>query len=228
MLYNILLIDDNTQMLDIARMEWKKYGGCLTNVLTAQEGLWELKSKEYQLVIIMVDFAKDSLLPTIKKIRDTADLPIIVMTSDYDRIEKISTLRCGADEYFSVPETMEEIVLSGYAHIRRYCAFDCCRHQKKEVTYNGIHLDLRERKVIVDDMEIYLTRGEFNCLSTLMSQPGKLFSYELLYYGCFGDEVRAEDIVSSVRSIIKRIRHKIGSDHAKHIRAVHGVGYKIE
>jgi len=228
MLYNIILIDDNPEMLDHAREEWKKYGGCLTNVHSAKEAIEELKKKEYHLIKIVADYVRESLLPSINKIRDATDMPIVVMTSHYDSALKVAALRCGADEYLAVPETSEEILMTGFAHIRRYCSFDCGRHDKKVITYQGIRLDLRERKVTVGGRDVYLSRGEFECLRMLMSNPGSLFTYELLYYGSYGEEARAEDILSSVRSFIKRIRKKIGADYDLHIQAVHGVGYKLE
>jgi len=62
----------------------------------------------------------------------------------------------------------------------------------------------------------------------LVSQPGRVLSYEILYYGSFGEEAPADYVHNSIHSFIWRIRKKIGSDYAKYIHPVYGMGYKLD
>jgi DNA-binding response OmpR family regulator len=228
MLYNIISIYDNPVTLDLLRTEWDKYCGCMTNFHTAQEAVDTLKDKNYHIIKIWADYVKEQLLPTVKQIRDITDIPLIVIANQYNGVDMVATLRNGADGYISTPETMEEFVVLGFAHIRRYCAFNCERHDKEALSYRGIQLDLRFRTVTVGGKDVQLTRSEFDCLRTLMSHPGNTFAYEYLYDSSFGIKAKNGFIENSIHSIIKRIRQKIGPEYAKHIISDYGRGYRVE
>lgn len=229
MFYNILLIDDNPKIFHRLEAEWKKYGGCLTNVSSASEGVRKLPDKEYHIIAIMADYVKDMLLPAIKVIRETSGLPILVLTSRYDGTEKMAALRCGADEYLLIRGKLEESIMSGVALSRRYAGYPSnCNPVSHTLSCRSIHMDLDKRTVSVDGRAVELSRGEFNCLELLLSHPGKPFTHEIIYYYSYGEEGPSESILHSVRNIINRIRWKFGEDYAGYVKTVRGIGYSIE
>jgi DNA-binding response OmpR family regulator len=228
MLFNIFFLDDDPEIYEQMKTEWEKHGGQLTCIHSVQDAISKLQHKEYHLIEIVADHISESLLPAIKEIREASDLPIVIMTSHFSSVEKVASLRIGADEYLSIPETLEETVMTGYAHIRRYCGLVFAGNSKKTISYDGIIIEPDKRKVMIDGNEVRFTRGEFSCLTMLVSQPGRVFSYETLYYGSFGEDAPVELIHNSIHSFIYRIRKKIGSDYAKYIQQVYGIGYKLD
>jgi DNA-binding response OmpR family regulator len=122
----------------------------------------------------------------------------------------------------------DEIVIREYEVIRRNSDFESGRSDKHIFSFHEISLDPLGNRVSICGKDIHLTRGEFQCIKMLLSSPGRTFEYETLYYGAFGEEAPSVYFVSSVRSLIKRIRHKMGPAHSKYIASVHGVGYKVD
>ncbi len=228
MLHNIVCIYDNVAWLDRLSAEWSKYGGCLTYTPTSREAVNVLGSKEYHLIILSSDYIKEQLLPSIKMIREVTIMPILVVADDYNVVDMCASIRSGADGYALTTSTMEELVVLGFSHIRRYSYFDCERFNKDTVAYCGIHLDIHLRVVKIGDIDATLTRGEFECLRMLISQPGRTFNYDQLYYGSFGEKATTGYIESSIHSLIKRLRRKIGPEHSTYIVSVHGIGYKMD
>lgn len=228
MLYNILLIDSNPIVFDLVQGEWKKYGGCLTNVQTTQEATAELRVKEHHLITIVKDYVGDLLLSTVKTMHDAYELPILVLTSHYDGVEKVAALRNGADEYLLIPETFEEGIMTGIALIRRYRNTRSRNQNESKLSFQEISLDRQKKQVTVAGKPIELTRGEYACLELLLSQPARVFTYEMIYFHTYGDEAPAENVTGAVRNLINRIRKKLGSDYLKYIRTFQGVGYKLD
>jgi two-component system KDP operon response regulator KdpE len=219
MLYNIFFFDDDPLLHNQMSIEWEKHGGQLTSIQTVQDALTKLRHKEYHLIEIVVDHMKESLLPAIKTIRDASDLPIVIMTSHFSSIEKVASIRVGADEYLAIPATLEEAVMTGFAHIRRYCSCGYEGNKIKPICYDGICIDQELRIVKIDDREVHFSKGEYKCLELLMSRPGRIVDYEQLYYCSFGEEATAENVAHSIRSYIGRIRRKVGTVYAKYIQS---------
>ena len=222
-----MCISSDPDRLKLLKAEWEKYGGCLQNVNTAQEVIDTLQTKRYHLIAISADYMNGHLQPTVKAVRDATDMPILVMTSDYNSVEMVASLRNGADEYAAFPNTVEESIMIGYALIRRYCDFEGNRIDAKKIGFHGIQLDLQSRKAFIEDRAVQLTRGEFKCLSMLISHPGQTLEYDMLYYGSYGETAQSEYILTSLRSLIRRIRQKVGPEHSKYIKSVRGTGYRV-
>ncbi len=227
MLHNIVCIYDNVTWLDRLSSEWSKYGGCLTYTRTSHEAIKATEEKEHQLIILSSDYVKEQLLPSIKMIRDVTVMPILIVADTHNSSDMYASIRSGADGYALTSAPMEELVVLGFSHIRRYSFFEGERHDKDALVFHEIHLDLRQRIVTVDGNASHLTRGEFECLRMLMSQQDRIFTHEQLYYGSYGEQAQAELIIASVRSLIRRIRQKIGPKNAKCIQSVNSLEYNL-
>lgn len=228
MLFQILFIDDNKEMLMLAEADWKKYGGCIKNVRTLQEAIDEMLNRKYHLIAISSEHVKEYLLPTIKSLREITSVPILILVPDYHGAEKIAAILYGADEYLPMPDITEEGVMSGMSLIRRNESTGCVKGSMHSLAFKDIEMDLGKRKVYVGGNAVELSRGEFNCLELLMAQPGKAIRFEALYFYSFGEKAEAVDTIQSVRSLVKRIRGKLGDDCGRYLQAVRGVGYTID
>ena len=233
MLYCILCICENTKRFKTLKAEWEKYNGYLFIARDASEAVGLLKNTRYHLIAISADYLEEDLLSTLKAISNVSDLPIVVFSHKYNRVDMVASLRNGAHEYFPFPRSVEEIsMMMEYALFRHYGGFEeverIVGESDSEIEFKGIHLDLLGKNVSAGGRDIHLTRGEFHCLRMLMSHPGRTFEHESLYYGSFGEEAPAVFFVNSIRSVIRRIRQKVGPDYSKYIVSVHGSGYKVD
>ena len=227
MLHHILVLDNDGSWLRLAADAWYKYGGSLKAVSSPQQATDRLRKSGCDLVVITADSVKEQLLPTIGQIRSISAVPIMILTSHYIGIEKIATIHAGADEYLPFPQTVEEGVISGVALIRRSGSAAFWLDRKRVFTCGDLKLDTEKRILYVAGRPLKLTRGEFYCLELLMNQPGKVFDMDTIYHCAFRDAPIADDIVNSVRALIKHTRNKIHPDQTKYIKTARGMGYCI-
>lgn len=228
MAFRILLIDNNPEMFRATSREWKRYGAFLTNVYTVYEAISELDKTEYHFITIVEDYVRDSLIPIIAAIRQKHDHYILILTSNYDGRVKIAAVNMGADEYLPIPETLEEGIASGLAILRRSLGLNLRISAPSAITANGMTIDPEAKKVYIDGQPIPLTRSEYNCLRQLMSYPDKTHTFDSLYHYSFGIELIADDIQGAIRTLIMKIRRKIGSPYSEYIKVERGSGYRLE
>ena len=106
-------------------------------------------------------------------------MPILVLSSNYNASEKLEAIQSGADEYLAYPLTIEEIVASGRALIRRYTVLNHKAEQSVTIiTYYEIFMCVEYRKLFLKSREIALTRKEFDLLHLLLSNIGRVYTYE--------------------------------------------------
>jgi len=160
-----------------------------------------------------------------KEIRSQWDLPIIMLTAKGEELDKVLGLELGADDYITKPFSPRELAARVKAVLRRIRGEAKNPHLLK---FPGIVLDSARHSVLVNDQFVELTPKEFEVLWLLASNPGKVYSRELLLdkiwgYDYFGD-TRAVD------SQIKRLRKKLEAVPGSllYIQTVWGIGYKFE
>jgi len=165
-------------------------------------------------------------LPTMRKITDT---PIYIITSAYNTEKKAKALRLGADGYDPFDDNLEENVYGALALLEaRSRAAVKIDKPVEIITYGNIFILPTNREVFVGDSEVKLTKTEFDVLYYLMSNRGRVLSFEQIYSRVWG-EGHDEAVNESVRTVIKRIRHKIDGQETEHsfIENVRGVGYRL-
>lgn len=222
----ILIADDNAQIASILE-EYVKMEGY--DSVTAVDGKDALeKFREYSPEVILLDV----MMPIVngfevcRRIRESSNVPIIMITARGEDFERIMGLDIGADDYIVKPFSPSEVMARIRAIMRRI-------EWSEEKTYQILSLDnltvnLENYTVFIEDKNIFLTKKEIEILWTLASNKNKVFSRENLLntvwgYEYFGDE-------RTVDSHIKRLRAKL--DEFSHpmwdIKTIWGVGYKFE
>jgi DNA-binding response OmpR family regulator len=152
------------------------------------EALKLLTKIDFLLVVISTENIE--YLPHLKIMRDMKPIPILVVSSKYNASEKLEAIQLGADEYLSYPSTVEEIVASGRALIRRYTVLN---HQAEKpltvITYHEIFMCIEYRKFFLKGKEIKFTRKEFDLLYLLISSIGRVYSYDQIYLHVWGGDI---------------------------------------
>lgn len=224
----VLVVDDDPRILRFVRTELEAAG---FHVLTAQDGVAALKVLEAESPDLIV---LDILMPvmdgfeTLERLRRTSTLPVIILTARASDTDKVRGLDLGADDYLTKPFSAEELIARIRSMLRRIESTDGLRSQPFFSTRTGLTLDFARRKVMLYERQVNLSRTEWQLLSQLAANAGKVMTPEELLTKIWGHEYRND--IQYLRVWISRLRHKIETDPSRPrcLRTVPGIGYVID
>ena len=227
-MYNILVCDDDKDIVNAIEIYLvnEHY-----NVLKAYDGEQAVKildEQEIHLVILDIMMPKlDGMITTVK-IRETSNIPIILLSAKSEDTDKIAGLNFGADDYVTKPFNFMELLARVKSQLRRYTQLGSMEPPTVSVKTGGLELDDCLKEVTVDGETVKLTPTEYKIVRLLMENLGQVFSIEEIY-----DKVWNEpsfSVENTVAVHIRRIREKIEIDpkEPKYLKVVWGIGYKIE
>ena len=167
-----------------------------------------------------------------RKIRETNNIPIIMLSARSADLDKILGLGTGADDYVTKPFNPLELTARVKSQLRRYTQLKpqsgAGNQVKNEISIKGLTINKDNHKVTVYGEEIKLTPIEFDILYLLASNPGRVFSTDEIFEKVWNEKVYEAN--NTVMVHIRRLRGKMKEDtrQNKIITTVWGVGYKIE
>lgn len=227
----ILVVDDDKEIVGAIkkRLEMEDY-----EILTAYNGLEAmdvLMEEEVQLLIIDVMMPKMDGLSATMKIRESKNIPIIILSAKTEESDKILGLSMGADDYISKPFRPDELVARVKSQLRRYMQFggmNTLKNNKEQIVNGGLILDKKGKRMLVDGEPVKLTATEYKIVDLLMSNLGRVFSADEIYERVWNEEAYATE--NTVMVHVRRIREKIEIDtkNPRYLKVVWGIGYKIE
>lgn len=161
-----------------------------------------------------------------KNVRMTSVIPILILSAKTDEFDKVMGLNLGADDYMTKPFRPKELVARVNALIRRSQVFN--KDNLEVIDVGDIRILIKEYKVEKNNVNIDLSKKEFELLLFLAKNPKQVFTREHLYEGVWGLDSFGD--LDTVTVTINRLRQKIEENQAtpKHILTVWGVGYKFE
>jgi two-component system response regulator BaeR len=170
--------------------------------------------------IILLDLmlpGKDGLAIA-KAIRQTSDIPILMVTAKVEEADRLLGLEIGADDYICKPFSPKEVVARVKAVLRRT--------EPKQSTALPFELNANKLVITIAQRAITLTLVEFNIMSLISSEPHRIFSREQIMNACYVDHRIVSD--RTIDSHIKKLRKKIAElSNENWIQSVYGVGYKV-
>ena len=226
---NILVVDDEQEIADLVEIYLVSDGYKVFKASNAQDGLDILNIHLCLLDIMMPGM---NGLEMCKKIRETNNIPIIMLSAKSTDLDKILGLGTGADDYVVKPFNPLELTARVKSQLRRYTQLNPNSnvHEtvKNEISIRGLTINKDNHKVTVYDEEVKLTPIEFDILYLLASNPGKVFSTDEIFEKVWNEKVYEAN--NTVMVHIRRLRGKMKEDERqdKIITTVWGVGYKIE
>jgi len=225
----LLAVDNDIVHFNNHEALWKKYGITPMRVSTMQDAIERIMNEEYILVGINGD--NINYQPLLSIMRDITPLPIHIYTSIITYERKLEAIKLGADSYELWYQDSEKTIILCTVVLQRYMNRNS--HSKRHckcLFHNGIFLSLKYRKVFSNDIEIELTRKEFDVLYLLMSDCKRVFTYEQILRNVWGEEyIDANN--SSLWNLIKRLKKKINihsSEVPHYIKNVHDIGYVFD
>lgn len=226
----VLIIEDELTTAELEKNYLELTGFEVTVESNGNSGLQQALSGNYQLIIL------DLMLPGLdgveicKRIRETSEIPIIMISSKTEVVDKIRGFGVGANDYLTKPFDPGELVARVRSHLERYQKLTGRSAQTKNevIVTGGLKIDRTARRVFVDDVEKFLTTKEFDLLYFLASYPNHVFSKEELLQEVWDLNPIGADI-ATVTVHVKKIKEKIEKDtqNPKYIETVWAVGYRF-
>lgn len=231
----ILVVDDEQPIIDILVYNLEKEG---YNVIEANDGITAVDvalEKRPDLILLDIMLPKLDGLSVCKRIKNSLNVPILMLTAKDGEIDKILGLELGADDYITKPFSVRELVARVKANLRKVDAslnsktIDDKQEKKKEskILVGDLELDLDKFEVKVRGEVIDLTLREFEVLKFLASEPGQVVTRETLLEKVWGYEYYGD--IRTVDVTVRRIREKIEKDTStpQILITKRGVGYYI-
>jgi two-component system response regulator CpxR len=220
----ILLIDDD-QELGLMLCDFLATDRLHVTVCSSgEEGLDAFAAADFDLLILDIMLPGVSGLEVLKSIRQTSDVPVIMLTARGDDIDRIIGLEFGADDYLPKPFNPRELLARIKAILRRAHPSETGKRCWK---LGGIELDMRTRRATVDGKPLQLTGSEFEILRSLLETPGKVVTKEQLSQRALGRRLLPYD--RSIDTHISNLRGKLERAGSRNetIQNQRGVGYLL-
>ena len=234
----ILVVDDEQPIIDMLVYNLKKEG---YNVIEANDGVTAVeKALEQKPNLILLDIMLPKLdgLSVCKRVKNSLNIPIIMLTAKDEEIDKILGLELGADDYITKPFSIRELVARVKANLRKVDATMMVNYKQEaepeqekrktqKIVVGDLELDLDKFEVKVRGEVIDLTLREFEVLKFLASEPGQVITRETLLEKVWGYEYYGD--IRTVDVTVRRIREKIEKDTSapQILITKRGVGYYI-
>lgn len=226
--YNILVSDDERDILNAIEIYLKAEGYRVFTAGDGQEALEIMEKNEIHLAIIDIMMPVMDGISLIMKMRETTNIPIIVLSAKSEVTDKIVGLNVGADDYITKPFNAVELTARVNSLIRRYFSLGASEIKKGDLKIGRLSIYDESKEVYVEDEKVSLTPYEYKILYLLVKNPGRVFSSNEIYERVWEEE--AIDVRKIISVHISHLRDKIEINPRKPdlIKSVYGMGYKIE
>ncbi len=226
----VLIIDDDKELCALMKKCVEQEN--LTAVVAGGgiEGLHILEETKDTCSLIILDIMMPDLdgFQVLQQVRQTSNVPVLMLTAKSGEEDKVSGLRMGADDYLTKPFSINELMARVNSLIRRFTLFNPVSGTEMDcMVFQGMTIDNLNRLVLVNDIQVELTGKEFDLLSFLAANKGKVFTKKQIYTHVWEEEYAFDD--SNIMSFISKLRKKIEPDpeHPFYILTVRGVGYRF-
>ncbi|MCP4204392.1 MAG: response regulator transcription factor [bacterium] len=221
----IVVVEDEPDILEILRYNLEREGYAVDAFSRGDEALEGIRKNPPDLLLL------DLMLPgmdgleitrLLKRSRETAEIPLIMLTAKDQEVDRIVGLELGADDYLAKPFSPREVVLRVKAVLRRSNGSPSGAETSR---VGGLELDIPAHRLLVNGIEVEVTATEFRLIRVLMERAGRVQTRTQL----LADVWRySEDVDSrTVDTHVRRLRKKLGRE-ATRIETVIGVGYRLK
>ena len=227
-MHTILICDDEKDIVAALKIYLEAEGYRTLAAYSGAEALETLAREDVQLVLLDVMMPVMDGITAMAKLRQTSNVPVILLTAKSEDTDKVLGLNVGADDYITKPFNPVELLARVRSQLRRYLQLGGGEVKSGVLVCGGLTLDDRTKTVTAEGESVSLTPTEFEILKLLMQHPGEVFSPAALYRKVWNDEPYGAE--STVAVHIRHLREKLEIDPAqpRYIKAVWGQGYKLE
>ncbi len=220
----ILIVDDETDILDFLSYNLKKEGFEVFTALNGKKALEIAAQVRPQLIILDIMMPEMDGIETCKKLRENRnydDAIIAFLTARDEDLAQIKALDVGGDDYITKPIKPQVLISRVKALLRRNKTENA--ENQSFMTVGDLRIDRQKVHILRGDETIELPKKEFELLCLLASKPGKVFTREEIYHKVWGSDVIVGDRTIDVH--IRKLREKLGDEYIKTLK---GIGYKFD
>ncbi len=221
----VLIIDDDEELCDLVTEYLTVEGFAIEAVHDGEGGLEKAMSGDYDLAILDVMLPKMNGFDVLRNLREKSSLPVLMLTARGDDVERIVGLEIGADDYLPKPFNPRELVARLRAILRRANADENDAAAGEKLQVEDLEISASSRSLKLNEVEVTLTSVEFDLLSALVREAGKIVKKEDL-----SEQVLERSLSPYDRSLdmhISNLRKKLGvrADGSERIKTIRSVGY---
>ena len=227
-MYNILICDDERDIVTALKIYLTAPDIVVFEAANGAQALEIMAREDIHLVLMDIMMPVMDGISAMVKLRESSNIPVILITAKSEDTDKILGLNTGADDYITKPFNPAEVIARARSQLRRYTQLGGRTPQPEVLVIGGIELFDREKRVTLDGEEVSLTPTEYEILKLLMQHPGKVYSPRDISREVWHGEGQASDNTVAVH--IRHLREKIEIDPAqpRYLKVVWGQGYKME
>ena len=223
----VLVVDDDREIVESIAIFLQADGYLVRKAYNGLEALDIVMTENVHLIILDIMMPELDGIKTLLKVRESKNLPIILLSAKSEDADKILGLTAGADDYITKPFNPSELVARVKSQLRRYTWLGAMQIKETQIAIRGLVLDTESKSVTVDGEAVRLTPLEYKILELLCRHPGKVFSTEEIYRQVWNDDIVSDNAIAvHVRHIREKI--EINPKEPRYLKVVWGVGYKIE
>ncbi len=221
----VAVVDDEPDIVELISLHLRKAGFQVEGFFDSR-GLLQFLEKHLPDLILLDLMLPDAdgldICTYLRRKKEWASIPVIMVTAKSDETDRILGLELGADDYVTKPFSPRELVARVKAVLRRQTSGE----EMEKIVIRGIlAIDLEKHEVLADGKKVDVTSTEFKILSLLASKRGRVFTRDQILDHLWGHEKAVLDRTVDVH--VRNLREKLGQA-AKLIKNVRGVGYKLE
>lgn len=224
----VLVVDDDREIVESTSIFLKAEGYEVKKAHTGLEALDMLMSEDIHIILLDIMMPELDGIQTLMKIRESRNIPVILISAKSEDSDKILGLNIGADDYITKPFNPSEMVARVKSQLRRYTQLGAIETAKSRIEIGGLTLDTEAKTVYVDGEEARLTPIEYKILELLCRNPNRVFSADEIYSRVWNEDAAVNDNTIAVH--VRHIREKIeiNPKEPRYLKVVWGIGYKVQ
>ena len=217
---DILIVEDDKELAELLTDFLCAEGYTVSAVNSGERAVQLFEKYGARLVVLDINLPDVNGFAVCSKLREKADMPILIVSARTDKEDKLNGFDFGADDYIEKPYDIDILLAKIKGIFRR-------RYQREILSADGVTLNLADRTVNIDGQNVDLPAKEFDLLALLIENQGKALKKEYLFNTVWGSDSDSE--LQTLHVHINRLRQKLGDDpkNAKRLLTVWGVGYKF-
>jgi len=220
----LLVIDDEPQIRKFLRIALMSQGYRVIEAGTGGEGLQQAALERPDILVLDLGLPDMDGQQVLRELREWSTVPVIVLSVRASEAQKVEALDNGANDYVTKPFGIQEFLARIRALLRQV---PHAAAEQAQVDIGPLRIDLASRQVLLDGVDIALTRKEYAVLAQLARHPGRVVTQQQLLKDIWGASHAADS--HYLRIVVGHVRHKLGDDPAapRFIMTEAGVGYRL-
>ena len=226
MSYKVLIADDENEIRNLLRLYLENDGFQVADVATGTEVADAMERFKPDLVLLDIMMPGKDGIHVLKDIRETNNVPVMIISAKTADAERILGLNVGADDYICKPFNPLEVVARVKSALRRFYALGGGEEKAETITCGDLELDIEKCLLLKGGTPLDLTSVEYKIMELLMKHPGKVFTKQQIYEYAWGEDYFVAD--NNIMVAISKLRTKLDEDPSRYIKTLRGLGYRLE